>query len=74
MNQSESGGDNQFALTRTISRATTTLLPHQFESVAIEFYGKVVAAAGIDDDYTVQFTSASDAAQFMVALRSFARP
>lgn len=61
------------ALTYTLLRANTRLQSHQFESLVIEFCGKVLENAGADDEYVAQFTTASDMAQFGVALRCFSR-
>jgi len=65
---------NNPSLVRTVPRATVTLTPNQFEGLVVEFCGRVLVAEGVDEDeYTAEFTSASDVAQFGVALRGFTR-
>lgn len=64
---------SNFALTCTIPRATVTLESHQFESLCIEFCAKMLVGAGETDEYVAQFETASDMAQFKVALRCFSR-
>lgn len=64
---------NSLSLVCTVPRATVSLGSIQFESLTIEFCGKVLEAAGEMDEYVAKFETASDLAQFRVALRCFTR-